>query len=216
MFTRSKGTSIVLFVISVLLYIAFKAGLTTFSELEVWGTLTGLWSVWWAVLNLPANWAIGLVNEALFFALFWQYGLYANAWLQVFFAAVSIYGWVYWLIGGKQKTPAPITRISNASWHQSALTAILATLVLGQIMYTATGVLSWPDTITTVLSIIATYFLAKRKIGNWLIWFAADMIYIPYLASQGLYLTSALYVLFAALCIKGLYDWKQIYKKENQ
>lgn len=210
MFTRSKGTSIVLFIVSVLLYIAFKAGLTTFSELEVWGTLTGLWSVWWAVLNLPANWAIGLVNEALFFVLFWQYGLYANAWLQVFFAAVSIYGWAFWIYGGGHAKPAPITYAGFVKAWGCSISVVALTFIMCVIYKETTGTFSVLDTLTTAISIVATFMLAKRQVENWLFWFVADMIYIPYLASQGLYLTSALYVLFAALCIKGLYDWKKL------
>ena len=67
------------------------------------GFVTGLWSIWWAVLNLPRNWAIGLVNRSDLFVMFWQLGLSANAFLQLVFGAVSIWGWYEWLRGGDKK-----------------------------------------------------------------------------------------------------------------
>lgn len=209
---KSMWISIALMIVSVILYGSFRSGLTTFSELEMWGTITGLWSVWWAVLNHPYNWAIGLLNETLFFIMFWQYGLYANAWLQVFFAVISLYGWVYWLIGGKKRTEAPITYAGVLGSSSLFPVVALLTIVLVKVLELTTGNYVPLDALTTAISIVATYLLAKRKVENWLFWFVADLIYIPYLASQGLYLTSALYVVFALLCVKGLYDWRTIEK----
>lgn len=209
---KSMWVSIVLLIVSIVLYGSFRAGLTPFSELELWGTITGIWSVWWAALNHPYNWVIGLVNEAIFFLMFWQYGLYANAWLQVFFAVISLYGWVYWLMGGKKRTEAPITYTGLQNVLVLSLMTGLLTIILVKVLELTTGNYAPLDALTTAISIMATFLLAKRKVENWLFWFVADMIYIPYLASQGLYLTSALYVLFALICVKGLYDWRTIEK----
>lgn len=211
------GISVLLVLISLALYGVFKAELTPFTELEVWGTITGIWSVWLAVLNRPSNWAVGILNEALFFALFWSFGLYANALLQVLvFFPISLWGMYKWMYGGQGRTELPISHMADRMYPIYLAAIILGAGVLGLVIYHFTGVFSWMDTLTTAMSIVATYMLARRQIENWMLWYAADVIYLFLFVNQGLYLTAGLYVLFALLCVKGFYDWKQIFSKERQ
>ena len=63
------------------------------------------------------------------------------------------------------------------------------------------------DALTTVLSVEAQYLVTRKVIEHWLVWMAADVIYIWLYAERGLYLTSLLYVLFFAMCVAGWRDW---------
>ena len=49
--------------------------------------------------------------------------------------------------------------------------------------------------------------MTRKVIEHWLIWMAADVIYIWLYAERGLYLTSLLYVAFFAMCVVGWRDW---------
>lgn len=209
---RNRLTSFIFALISIGLIGAHSLHLTNYSDLEMWGFVTGLWSIWWAVLNLPRNWAIGLVNEAIFFVMFWQLGLFANAFLQLVFGAVSIWGWYEWLRGGDKKTELPITYMSKVEWLLIIIGLPLLTLILIVIIQLATGTYVFSDVVTTAISLLATYLLGWRKVENWYLWFTTDIIYLFLLSSQGLYLTMALYAIFAVLCIKGFIDWRRIYK----
>jgi nicotinamide riboside transporter PnuC len=64
------------------------------------------------------------------------------------------------------------------------------------------------DALTTVMSLAAQLMLNCKWLGNWLVWIAADLIYIALYAGKGLWLTSVLYALFLTMCLFGLRQWR--------
>ena len=48
------------------------------------------------------------------------------------------------------------------------------------------------DAFTTIFSIIATFFLVRRKLDNWMYWVMIDAVYVYLYASRGAFLFALL------------------------
>ncbi len=179
---------------------------------EILGFATGALCVWLVARQHVANWPIGIANNVFFIALFAQSGLYADAGLQIVFIALAAYGWWSWTHGGGPGSAEalPVRRTTRTEWAVLAAAGAVGvlglTLLLGRV--TDSTVPFW-DALTTGLSLMATYGQCRKLVESWWLWIAADLVYIPLYAYKGLYLTSALYVGFLALCVVGLLGWRR-------
>ncbi|MBP2330213.1 nicotinamide mononucleotide transporter [Kibdelosporangium banguiense] len=176
---------------------------------EIAGFVTGALCVWLVARQNVWNWPIGILNNLAFLALFMTSGLYADGWLQVVYMALALYGWWSWLRGGQAHTALPVSRTTRAQWLALLGVGIAATALLTWILITQTdSTVPFPDAVTTVLSLLATWGQARKKVESWWLWIAADVIYVPLYAYKGLWLTAILYVGFLALCVLGLRNWR--------
>jgi nicotinamide mononucleotide transporter len=64
------------------------------------------------------------------------------------------------------------------------------------------------DALTTVLSLVAQWLLNRKRIENWFVWIAADLLYVWLYVARGLHLTAALYAIFVVMCVAGLRRWR--------
>jgi len=180
---------------------------------EVIGFGSGALVVWLVVVQHAANWPVGILNNLMFFALFLTSGLYADAWLQVFYLVLAGYGWLAWLRGGERNTELRVSRTTTTQWVALAATGIAGTALLTWILDTGTGsTVPLPDALTTVLSLLATWGQARKKVESWWLWITADVIYVPLYGYKDLWLTAMLYAGFLTLCVAGLRGWTADYR----
>ncbi|MEE4196728.1 MAG: nicotinamide riboside transporter PnuC [Bacteroidales bacterium] len=184
--------------------------------IELLGSLFGLLYI---VLSIKQNiwcWPVGLITSALYIYVFFITKFYADMGLQVYYLVVSIYGWYFWMFGGKSKKPDDL-KISRVNLPLS-IYLILATLVLfGGISYllvhfTDSEIPYW-DAFTTAGSFIATWMLARKIIEHWLIWIIVDAVSLGLYIYKGLYATVILFAVYTILAIAGYIEWKKELKK---
>jgi nicotinamide mononucleotide transporter len=183
------------------------------SLVEVLGFVSGALCVWLVARQNVWNWPIGIANNITFFVLFWAAGIYADASLQVVYVGLALYGWWAWLRGGTGHSALPVSRTTGRQWVVLAGAGVLATAALTWLLDTATdSVVPLPDAATTVLSLLATWGQARKKLESWWLWITADVIYVPLYAYKDLWLTAALYLGFLGLCVFGLRNWTASYR----
>jgi nicotinamide mononucleotide transporter len=180
------------------------------SLVEVFGFLTGAACVALLVRQNIWNWPLGIANNLVFIVLFYRTGLYADVGLQGFYIAISLYGWWSWLHGGRDHCALTVSRVKP--WVGIFLVLVVALLTAG-----LTGVLrrftnsTVPvmDSLITALSLVAQFMMTRKWIENWPVWIVANCISVWLLIYKGLYVTSALYVLYQVLCVIGLLEWRR-------
>ncbi len=179
---------------------------------EILGFVSGALCVWLVARQNVWNWPIGIANNVMFLILFWTAGIYADAGLQIVYMGLALYGWWAWLRGGVEHTALTVTRTTRNQWLVLGVLGVLGTAGLTVLLDTATdSTVPLPDAITTVLSLLATWGQARKKLESWWLWITADVIYIPLYAYKDLWLTAVLYVGFLALCVVGLRNWRAGY-----
>lgn len=187
-----------------------------FNLVEVAGFITGAWAVWLVAKNSVWTWPVGIVNGAIFVWLFIEYDLFADAGINSWYVVAGIYGWLFWLYGGKNHTERAILHVP---WKE--LVIVLAAVAV--ITWWMTGHLEaigdaapFLDALTATASFAAFWLQARRYIECWYIWIAADFVYIPLYFSRDLPVTGVLYIIFLFMCFYGVWKWWKEYRNDQR
>lgn len=188
---------------------------TSSSVIEIISAVSGLLCVWLAAKEHIWNYPIGFVNIAAFMYVFWGAGLYADFTLQIIFAALSAYGWTYWLKGKGDKSVKPTKRVTTSEIILYILIAIVGTFLWANVNLRIFNGVALPyfDAFVAVLSVIAQVMLSRKRLENWYVWILVDVLSVGMYWYKDLHLVSLLYVFFLVNAVYGLIAWKREYKK---
>jgi nicotinamide mononucleotide transporter len=161
---------------------------------------------------------LAIASSGLYGVVFWNSQLYGESSLQVMFIITSFWGWQQWRRGTQASqaeelaTPLPlkITTILPGERQKVAIAFLIGWPVLTFFLdrFTDSDVAAW-DGLVTALSLLAQYLLAKKKIENWWVWLAVNLITVGLMLVKSLWLTAFLYLLFAGLSYVGLKAWQR-------
>ena len=187
---------------------------------EVIGNLFGLLSALGGMRRRVWAWPVGIVGNLLLFTVFLgatfdtpqDKTLWGQAGRQIFFIAVSLWGWWRWqpqALAAVPATAAPSRRggrpgESGCSW--SVLYAVgtaffwwLFGIIGSYGRFTEAWILTG--------SILATYGMARGWVEFWLIWIAVDAVGVPTLVNAGFYPSAVLYGFYGVFCMVGFVVW---------
>jgi nicotinamide mononucleotide transporter len=145
---------------------------------------------------------------------FWDAKLYSDALLQIFFFVLNVYGLANWLRSRREAGEVVVAVLSGRERALWLAGTIAASLAWGWVMmrFTDAAAPVW-DALIAGMSVSAQLLLARRRLENWILWIAVDLIAIPLYWSRGLGPTALLYVLFLGLAVAGLMGWWRAYRR---
>jgi nicotinamide mononucleotide transporter len=177
-------------------------------------------------------WPVGIVGNVLLFTVFigtavdgQTVPLLGQAGRQIFFIAVSIYGWRRWHetkhLAGQGSAPAVSPRWATPQERLTYLAVAAASVVGVFVIFRQIGAV-WPaptwyflaDAWIFVGSVLATYAMARGWVDFWLCWIAVDLVGVPELIHFKLYPSALLYGVYGVLVIYGFLSWRRIARAE--
>lgn len=182
-------------------------------------TVAQVASVWYARKNnvrvYPTG-IVGVVLAAYVYFFMTDPPLYADAALNIYYFAMSVYGWYNWVQKKEGGYSYPISWCSRRELVMGIAlfagfwTSIYIVLVKGT--NSNTPLL---DSLVSSSAVTAMWWMARRKIENWLAWIASNIVAIPLNFYKGYMLFTLMYILFLAMAWWGYRDWVKTVKHER-
>lgn len=186
--------------------------------LEISAIVFGLLSVWYAKKDNIWVFPTGLINTIIYSYLLWKWSLLGDMMINVYYVAMSIYGWYHWTRKKDDVVEFPISRM-NPYEKKISLVIFVLTILFVIAVYTFfdkfTNWTSYVDTLVTGIFFVGMWLMAKRKIENWILWIIGDIISIPMYYFKGYAFTSIQYFIFTIIAIYGYLEWKKILQQKT-
>ncbi len=206
--------------------------------LDIFTTILGLVYI---LLEYKASiwlWLVGIIMPALDIILYWQYGLYGDSAMAVYYMLAAIYGWIAWrffktspnqeLVSKESATQSPppveesegvgsgISRMPLRTYFPAfaffAFAWAITYYVLANYTNSTVPVL---DAFTNALSFVGLWALAKKYIEQWFFWIIVDAICCYLYIIKGIPFKAFLYGLYVVIAVAGYFKWKKLAAQES-
>jgi nicotinamide mononucleotide transporter len=190
-------------------------GIKQTSYLEWVGAATTIACVYLAARQNIWNWLAGIIAVIAYMVVFFQSGLFGDAYLQIYFLGTGVYGWYFWL-RKKERQEKPVISLS----HKEYLLVLLITLLLSGLLglylqHFTSSTVPYIDGFCTSVSFMAQLLMTRKILQNWALWLFVDICYVPLYIYKNLYVTAVLYTILLVLATIGYVDWYKEYKGKS-
>ncbi len=195
---------------------------------EIIGNLFGLASALGGMRRRVWAWPVGIVGNVLLFTVFLgavfdtpaNENLYGQAGRQVFFVAVSVWGWQRWravrVREGDAQGHAIHPRWATGAQRLQLLSLFaVGTVALSYVLRALDSFGPWTEAWILTGSILATWGMARGWVEFWLVWIAVDAVGVPSLLRAELYPSAGLYGFYGLFCVMGFVTWLRAERSES-
>ncbi len=189
--------------------------------LELIAVFFGIMSVWFARQANLLVFPTGIISTVIYIYITFTIQLYADMGINFFYTMMSIYGWYVWTRKDEHKLVRPIRW--NTKKQQAFGIAMIPVLyiIIYALLYTfkqddpeyMQSYIPYVDSLTTSIFLIGMYFMAQKRIENWIYWIAGNVISVPLYFVKGLVFTSFQFAVFLVLAVLGLMAWIKLYNE---
>lgn len=154
-------------------------------------------------------WTAAFVSSCLYVWVLFGARLYMESLLNVFYAAMAIYGYRQWARGRDGG------RLEICRWplrrHLVGLLAVTALSLVTSYFLRLFTPAAWPfmDSMTAWSSVFATFLVARKVYENWHWWLVIDSVSLCLYFSRGLYVTMLLFAVYVVMIVMGMREWRR-------
>lgn len=187
---------------------------------EILGVIIGFIYLWLEYKASIYLWLTSIIMPAIYLFVYFDAGLYADVAINIYYLIIGVYGWMSWRYGisrknGTEKYDLKISHTSRRQWFRLLIAYIVIHFAISftLINFTDTDV-PWFNGLTSALSIIGMWMLAKKLIEQWFVWFVVDILSAVLFFYKGLEPTALLYSVYAIVAILGYKKWNKLLQKQ--
>ena len=197
---------------------AYKNASVTQIVLESIVFIFGILSVIFAKKENILVYPTGLIATVISVYLLYVAGYLGDMMINVYFSIMSIYGWLRWSKKENDTIDLTISRTNN----NEKVIGVLLFLITIVIVFGIYNYFDYEIHFENYFDIIASgifftgmWFMANKKIENWILWIIGDIIVTPLYAYRGLGILSLQYLIFTLLAIAAYLKWRKILNNNN-
>ncbi|MBR1570240.1 MAG: nicotinamide mononucleotide transporter [Bacteroidales bacterium] len=178
---------------------------------EIFALVTGVVYVILEILQKNAMWVLGILTGTACACSFAAQQVWASMGLNIYYVAVSFIGLYQWRKDSAKAGEGVIhlTALPKSVAIWSAVIFVAGSLLCMWLLRATGDSAPELDAVATVLSVIATWWLAKSYLQEWLLWIVADILTAALCLQTGQYWMSLLYIAYVVSAAYGYIHWKK-------
>lgn len=179
--------------------------------IEIFAAVTGVLYVILEILQKNAMWVVGIFTGIACAFSFGVTHVWASMGLNLYYTVISVVGLIQWRKAGKavQEGQIHLSELYKSTAIWSAVAFVAGGAVLAQILRVTGDAAPVLDASATMLSVIATWWLAQSYLQQWLLWIVADVLSTTLCITTGQYAMAAMYLAYTASAVYGYIHWKK-------
>lgn len=176
---------------------------------EIVGAIIGLLYLYLEYKASVWLWLIGILMPLLYIFIFFHSKFYADMGINVYYVFAGVYGWIKWLKDKKSTENIEIAYTPKHLFLPLTLVFSLCFIAISFVLVKFTdSPVPYADSLTTALSIIGMWLLAKKYIEHWIVWIFVDFLSAGLYSWKELYPTALLFFVYAIFSFFGYIKWK--------
>ena len=183
---------------------------STTSWIEILAVVLAVAYLLLAIRQSISCWIAAFVSSCLYVWVFFGARLYMDSLLNLFYAAMAVYGFLQWR-RSSGSAPFSVRRWPAARNTAAAAGVVGLSLISAYFLRRYTPAASpFVDSLVTWSSVFATFLVARKVYENWHWWLIIDAASLCLYLTRGLYLTVILFALYLALIVIGMREWRRM------
>jgi nicotinamide mononucleotide transporter len=163
-----------------------------------------------AIRQWRSCWIAAFTSSCLYVVVLFRAHLYMESLLNVFYAAMAVYGYLAWRGALAGIVAARVHRWPLRRHLQALLVVVLLAALNSYALRAWTAAASpFADSFVTWASVFATFLVARKVFENWHWWLVIDSLTLWLSWSRGLRTTAALFGLYLVMIGFGMRAWRR-------